>query len=135
MMSLRTHAFLDYIGGAILILSPFVSGFADLDIARNVTVLSGFILILYSLFTNYEGGMLKILPLGVHMTFDVILGAFIFMAPWILNYRDFLTLGQEYLHYALGIGAFLLVAFSHEKTEADRRSHRIILRQTKSHSI
>ena len=35
MISLKAHNVLDYVGGGILILVPFLFGFADLDVARR----------------------------------------------------------------------------------------------------
>jgi hypothetical protein len=125
MFSLKTHGILDYTAGGALVLCPFFFGFADLDVARNVFVLCGFFMILYSLFTKYEYGAIQAIPIGVHMTLDVLVGGTLFFAPWVLDYRDFLTAGQEYLHYVLGLGAFALVGFTREKTEADKRHHGI----------
>src|SRR4051812_22363253 len=120
MLSLRTHNILDYVGGALLILAPFLFGFADIDPARNVFMVTGAILILYSLFTNYQYAVLRIIPLGVHMTLDVLAGVFIVVSPWIFNYRGFITPAQEYLHYILGVGVFCLVGLTREKTETDK---------------
>jgi len=128
MLSLRTHNILDYVGGALLILAPFLFGFADIDAARNVFMLTGIILVLYSLFTNYYYAVLRVIPLGVHMTLDVIAGAFVIVSPWIFNYRGVITPGQEYLHYILGIGVFCLVGLTREKTETDKRDHHVHVR-------
>ncbi|MGE3683286.1 MAG: hypothetical protein AB7G93_16295 [Bdellovibrionales bacterium] len=125
MISLRTHNILDYVVGGVLIVAPFLFGFADIDVARNVFMLSGFFLILYSLFTNYHYAALRVIPLGVHMTLDVLLGALVIVAPWVFDYRAFLTPAQEYLHYIMGVGAFALVVLSREKSEADKRVHGI----------
>lgn len=123
MMSLRTHNIMDYVGGALLILAPFIFGFADVDAARNVMMLTGFTLILYSLFTNYEFAVVRAIPLGVHMTMDVLAGVVLLVAPWVFNYRALLTPGQEYLHYIIGIGLFAVVGLTEEKTEEDK--HRL----------
>lgn len=125
MVSLKTHNILDYVGGALLILAPFLFGFADVDTARNVFMLSGSFLILYSLFTNYYYALVRVIPLGVHMTLDALNGALIMTAPWIFNYRAYLTTGQEYLHYVLGLGVLALVGLTRERTESDKLHHGI----------
>src|SRR4051794_26552541 len=103
MISLNRHNLLDYAMGIFLLLCPFLFAFADIDVARYTFFISGFLVILYSLLTDYEYSVLKVSPLGVHMTLDVLIGAFIFLAPWILGYRGLLTTGQEYLHYIVGL--------------------------------
>ena len=123
MLSLKTHNILDYVGGALLILSPFLFGFAEVGAARNVFMLTGFALIVYSLFTNYYYAVLRVIPLGVHMTLDVLIGLLVFSAPWVFNYGEFLTTGQEWVHYILGVGVLALVGFTAERTEADKVDH------------
>ncbi len=123
MVSLKTHNILDYVAGVMLLLSPFLFGFGDVTVARNVFMMSGFFLVLYSLFTNYDYAVLRVIPLGVHMSMDVLLGVFLMIAPWVLNYRVFLTSGQEYLHYILGVGVIGLVGLTREKTETDKVEH------------
>lgn len=128
MFSLKVHNILDYIVGAVLVVAPFAFGFAELDTARNVFMLGGFFLLLYSLLTNYEFAALRILPVGVHMALDVLLGIVVMTAPWIFDYRGLLTPSQEYLHYGLGVGVFALVGFTREKTEAAQRHQGVSLR-------
>lgn len=127
MMSLKTHNIMDYVGGAFLILAPFLFGFSEVDAARNVMMLTGFTLILYSLFTNYEYAVVRAIPLGAHMTFDVLVGVALLVAPWVFNYRALLSPGQEYLHYIIGVGLFAVVGLTEEKTEADK--HRVYPRR------
>ena len=123
MMSLKTHNIMDYVGAAAFILAPFLFGFSDIDAARNVFMLSGFFLALYSLFTNYYYAVLRVIPLGVHMTLDVTIGVVTMIAPWVFNYRNFLSPGQEYVHYIVGVGLIAVVGLTREKTEEDKLHH------------
>jgi hypothetical protein len=122
MLSLRTHNILDYVGAAILVLSPFLFGFSDVDVARNVFLFLGFGLALYSLITRYEFSVAKIIPLGVHMTLDVLEGVFLMVAPSLFDYRPLLTDLQYGLHFVLGIGVIGLVAITKRKTESGQLS-------------
>ena len=128
MVSLKTHNILDYVAGTLLILAPFLFGFSEVDVARNVFMISGGMLIIYSLFTNYYYAALRIIPVGVHMVLDVVNGVFVMIAPWVFNYRAFITPGQEYLHYTLGIAVFALVGLTREKTEADKIDYHVGMR-------
>lgn len=125
MISLRHHNVADYVAGVFLIMAPYLFGFSGVDSARNAIMMAGSVLIIYSLFTNYYYAVARVIPLGLHMTFDVLLGLFVLLAPAALGYRSFLTSSQEYLHYVVGFGLFFLVVFTAERTEAEKQAHNI----------
>lgn len=125
MISLRTHNILDYVAGFLLIFAPYIFSFSQITTARNVFVVLGATVLVYSLLTNYYYSLVRYIPLGVHMTFDIVAGVCLMVAPWSLNYRDLLSPSVEYLHYVLGIVVFALVAVTREKTEEDKREHGI----------
>ena len=127
MVSLKTHNIIDYVIGTALILAPFLFGFAEVEAARNVFMIAGFALIAYSLLTNYYYAAIRVIPLGVHMSLDVITGVLLMTAPWIFDYRSLLTPTQAYLHYIMGLGAMALVAVTQERTETDKIEHGIHL--------
>lgn len=114
---LDTHNVLDYVGGAALIFSPYVFGFADINSARNLFLVLGFGLIAYSLLTNYRYAVLRIIPLGVHMTLDVIAGIALILGQYVFGYSAFLTGFQSAWHYILGVALFALVALTQPKSE------------------
>lgn len=118
MISLRSHNVLDYVIGAVLMVCPWIFGFAEVGAARNVFLFGGIALIAYSLLTNYYYSVVRVIPLGAHMTMDAILGVFLILAPALFGYRDILTDGQYALHIVLGIGAVGLVALTRPRTEA-----------------
>ncbi len=118
MIPLKTHNILDYVIGALLIVSPWLFRFAEIDAARNTFLVLGGGLIVYSLLTNYYYSVAHILPLGVHMTLDALAGIVLILAPALFGYRDLLTGGQYAAHIVLGIGAVGLVALTRPRTEA-----------------
>lgn len=71
----RMHAILDYIVGVILVVLPYAVGAADRGPVEWGTTALGFGLIVYSLFTNYELGAIRLIPLKVHLLLDAIGGA------------------------------------------------------------
>jgi hypothetical protein len=117
-ISLNTHNVIDYVGGVVLCMCPWVFGFADLDSARNIFLVLGVGLIFYSLLTNYRYSVAKVIPLGVHMALDVVAGIFLMLAPSIWGYRPLLTGGQYALHFILGLGLIALVAMTRRVSEA-----------------
>jgi hypothetical protein len=118
MISLRTHNILDYVFGVVLMVSPFLFGFSQIDAATNLFMVGGIALIVYSLITNYYYSIAKILPLGVHMTMDAVLGIIVILAPAMFDYRELLSNGQYALHIVFGLGAVGLVALTKTRTES-----------------
>jgi len=118
MFSLRTHNIMDYIVGVVLIVSPFLFGFANVSAAANLFMIGGISLIVYSLMTNYHYSIIRVVPLGLHMTMDVILGVLVILGPALFGYRDQITNGQYAWHVIMGIGAVGLVSLTRTRTEA-----------------
>jgi hypothetical protein len=65
----RIHAVLDYVLGGVLALFPFVTGFQG-GVIDWGPMLLGHGLILYSLLTNYELGVLNFIPVKRHLLLD-----------------------------------------------------------------
>jgi hypothetical protein len=118
MISLKVHNILDYIVGALLIISPWLFRFSGVPGARNLFFILGVALVVYSMLTNYYYSVLRIIPLGVHMALDTAIGVFLILGPALFGYRELLTDGQYALHIILGIGAVGLVALTRPRTEA-----------------
>jgi hypothetical protein len=93
MISLRTHSILDYGVAALLVVSPWIFGFATVDAARSVFFTAGLSLLAYSLITDYRYSVAKIVPVGVHMFMDVVLSILVMIAPAVFGYRDLITGG------------------------------------------
>jgi hypothetical protein len=84
----KFHAPLDYVVGAALIAAPWIFQFSKHNAATIVSVVLGIGLIAYSLFTNYELGVWKVVPMAAHNLFDVGAGALLALSPWIFGFAD-----------------------------------------------
>ena len=84
----RFHAPLDYIVGAGLIGAPWLLQFSDHTAPTVISVVLGAGLILYSLFTRYELGVLKVAPMAVHNLIDIVAGALLAASPWLFGFAD-----------------------------------------------
>ena len=84
----RIHGFLDYIVGVALIAAPWIFQLSDNTAATVVPIVLGIGLILYSLITDYELGLVRVLPMAVHNLFDIAAGAVLIASPWIFGFAD-----------------------------------------------
>ena len=103
----KTHGYLDYIMGVLLIAAPWIFDFARNGAETWVPVILGISTIVYSLFTNYELGVSRRIPMSTHLMLDAVSGILLAASPWIFGFADYVW--QP--HLILGIieiGAVLL---------------------------
>ena len=84
----RLHGVIDYLWGIALLATPWLFGFADVTAAKWLAVIFGIGAILYSLVTDYELGVLRILPMTLHLALDGLAGAFLAISPWLFGFAD-----------------------------------------------
>ena len=87
-LSTRVHGFLDYLVGALLIAAPWALGFDRGGMERWVFVGAGAAVLVYSLFTDYELGLVRRIQMPVHLWLDGIGGIFLLLSPWIFAFDD-----------------------------------------------
>lgn len=104
MISSKTHAILDYLVGLLLMAAPWLLGFADDTAATVIPVALGASTLVYSLFTNYEYALARMIPYRVHLTIDMIAGIVLLASPWLFGFSD-----RIYLPHVI-LGAFEIVA-------------------------
>lgn len=95
----RVHGVLDYLVGAFLIASPWILGFARGGAETWVPVVLGIGAIVYSLMTNYELGVSKMLSMRTHLNLDLLSGAFLAISPWLFGFNEYVYMP----HLILGI--------------------------------
>jgi predicted cobalt transporter CbtA len=69
----KMHGLLDYLVGVVLIAAPWLFGFADDGPATYIPVALGAGALVYSILTNYEFGVVRLIPFRVHLLLDVLL--------------------------------------------------------------
>lgn len=84
----RTHGVLDYVVGALLIVVPYLLGFADGTAAQWVPQLLGLVAIGGAMMTDYELGVLRVVPMPVHLGIDVASGVLLAASPWLFGFAD-----------------------------------------------
>ena len=103
----RAHGLLDYLVGLLLIAAPWVFNFDRGGAEMWVPVVFGVGALGYSLFTNYELGVIKRLPMGTHLTLDLLSGTFLAASPWLFGFSEFVYMPHLVLG-VLEVGATLI---------------------------
>lgn len=93
----RIHGVLDYLVGLLLIVLPFLPGFPR--VGKNAAAMwlpvaldAG--ALVYSLVTNYELGLLRLLPMPMHLAFDFLSGVLLAASPWLFGFQHQIYLPQ-----------------------------------------
>ena len=102
-LSTRIHGILDYTVGVLLIAAPWILGFADGGMESWVFVGAGVAALIYSLFTDYELGLVRRIQMPVHLWLDGISGVFLMASPWVFAFDDLVRIPH------LAAGAFEIV--------------------------
>lgn len=84
----HVHGMLDYGVGLLLILAPYILGFADGGAAQLVPQALGAGAILYAFFTDYELGLVRLIPMPAHLLLDAASGALLAISPWLFGFAD-----------------------------------------------
>ncbi len=93
-----THALLDHLLGIVLIISPWIFDFHS---ARGSAVYVPFVLggciVINSLSTRFEMGVVKWIPVKHHLIVDSAIGICLALSPWLLDFSD-----QIFLPHLIG---------------------------------
>ncbi len=103
----RIHGFLDYGVALLLIVSPWILGFADGGAEQWVLVALGIFVIVYSLVTDYELSVARMLSMPAHLGLDIAGGAVLALSPWLFGFADEVW-APHLIFGILEIGASLL---------------------------
>lgn len=100
------HAATDYSYAALFAAAPELVGFTDEEAAaRLARVVSGGVL-LTSLLTRYELGLIRVLPFKAHLATDVVLGMLTAGAPFLFGFSR----NKRARNFFVGMGAFSVMA-------------------------
>jgi len=82
------HAVSDYLMGALLMVAPWMFGFSHDFNATSCTMAFGVGMTLYSLFTDYELSVKRVIPMTAHLTLDAAAGGLLMAAPFLKGYAN-----------------------------------------------
>jgi len=123
-MSLRViptqaHGVLDYLTGSALLAAPGLLGIKDDPRATLTLRLAGAGATAYSLLTDYELGLMRLIPMPAHLALDALSGALLASSPWLLGFADRGT--RYWLPHALVGATEILAASTTSKTVSSTR--------------
>jgi hypothetical protein len=120
-LSTKTHGVLDYLVSILLIIAPWVLGFAGNNTATYVPVALGLVTVMYSLLTNYEWGAVKVISMPMHIMLDFVSGVLLAASPWLFGFSNYIFMP----HLVVGILEILIslitqpLPYSHRPHSAD----------------
>ncbi|MEO6942518.1 MAG: hypothetical protein ABI238_04435, partial [Terrimesophilobacter sp.] len=108
----KVHGVLDYVVAIALILAPWIFGFSGVGgAAVIIPIVLGIGLFLYSLLTRYELGLMKLIPMPVHLVFDLVASLFLIASPFLFGFVN--QAPNAWLpHIVVGVAVIAVVAFS-----------------------
>ncbi|TDH21440.1 hypothetical protein EXU57_19790 [Segetibacter sp. 3557_3] len=113
----RVHGMLDYLVGVILMSAPWLLGFAHDGGAKTwIPFALGLGALAYSIFTDYELGLVRKLPMATHLMLDLASGILLAISPWLFGFAD-----EVYLPHLL-FGIFEIGAAIMTKTVPAEKS-------------
>jgi hypothetical protein len=87
-ISTKVHGFLDYLVGLFLIACPWIFGLDPAAPEGMIFIIMGIAAFIYSIFTNYELGLVRVLSVQTHLALDVLSGIVLAASPWIFGFSD-----------------------------------------------
>lgn len=118
----KVHGVLDYLYVLALFLIPGFLHFKTNSTASYVMYVVSAAVLVYSLFTKYELGLFKSIPMKTHLLFDLIGGIFLAASPWIFHFAD-----EVYVpHLFFGLFAIAAALFSQITSPQIKQSSNIV---------
>ena len=121
-ISSRVHGMLDYLIGLLLIAAPWLFSFTEDGAETWVPVVLGAGVIGYSLFSDYELGLVRRIALRTHLKLDLGGGVLLALSPWLFGFSN----GVTTPHLVFGLIEIVAVMLSvRQPDDAIRASDRL----------
>lgn len=117
MIPTRVHGYIDYAYAVVLILAPFVLGFAEGGAAQWVPTILGIAVFGMALITDYEVSVARIMPMPLHLGLDIVAGLFLALSPWLFGFSGLIW----WPHVIFGLVAMVVPALTSRQSNPTRR--------------
>jgi hypothetical protein len=85
---LNAHAALEPLIAIVIIAAPWIFGFSGVEDAKVICIAVGAIMLIAGSMTDWRLSIARVIPLQVHMATDLLLGAVLILAPFVLGFSD-----------------------------------------------
>jgi hypothetical protein len=83
------HGILDYLSGLLLLLAPNLLGFSEVGgTGAWLPRVLGLLIVLQAMMTDYELGLMKIVPISMHLMADYVVGIFMLLSPFLFGFYN-----------------------------------------------
>ena len=100
----KIHGVLDYLLGFTFVLMPWILDLNEYGIQSGIFVSLGMFTLIMSIFTRYELGVWKKIPMSMHLSLDAAGAVLLMISPWLFGFAN-----QVYLPHIL-MGGIELIA-------------------------
>jgi hypothetical protein len=87
-IGLAAHAAIEPIAGLLFIAAPWIFGFKDVTDAKTISIVLGALVLLTGMTTRWRMALLKLLPLNVHRTMDLLVAVVAIVSPFVFGFSD-----------------------------------------------
>jgi hypothetical protein len=87
-LPLNVHAALEPLIGAVLIASPWIFGFSDVDEATIACIVLGALVILTGAITDWRVSLIRLISIRTHFMADLTVALLLIVLPFILGFGD-----------------------------------------------
>ncbi|RYD85217.1 MAG: hypothetical protein EOP84_03200 [Verrucomicrobiaceae bacterium] len=106
------HGIFDYLVGLLFIMSPWLFGYKNSQpVAADMAMIFGGAMVIYTALTNFEAGIVRLIPFPAHLILDVVVGVALTASPIIFGIRGIAAV------VFVAVGLFELAAASMTRGE------------------
>ncbi len=104
------HAVMDYVGGLLLIVVPLMLWGRDIpDAALLVPLVTGIIMLLQGMVTDYEYSVASVISMPTYLIMDGLIGIVVAASPWLFGFYESVWIP----HVVLGLLAIAAAMTTH----------------------
>ncbi len=85
---LNAHAALEPLMAIAIAAAPWIFGFSEVDSATAICLIVGLTMLISGALTDWRRSLLRVIPLRMHLTTDLLLGAVLLLSPLVFGFAD-----------------------------------------------